>query len=167
MRTRRRRLSRRTPQMREFRSRGHPKIASRFIYRRGCASTPSHGLWFHRESCSEGHILDSSRTACTPNIPFCWEPEESPRADLALVKSCTTSRQSSPARRAPFFLRDAPRFGHFPAAFEEARRPTNDLPARRGPNRVRSLRARVWPLAGVASQTREVLGSWLESDASI
>ena len=86
-----------------------------------------------------------------------------------LLKGCTTSRRSSPARAAPFFLRERLASVASPsAAFEEALRPTDDLPGVAVRTARSSPSTRVWSLPGAASQTRaEVSGSGLESDASI
>ena len=86
-----------------------------------------------------------------------------------LLKGCMTSRRSSPARAAPYFLRERLASVASPsAAFDEARRPTDDLLGVAVRTARSSPRARVWPLPGAASQTRaEVSGSGLESDASI
>ena len=73
-----------------------------------------------------------------------------------LLKGCTTSRRSSPARAAPYFLRERLASVVSPsAAFDEARRPTDDLLG----VAVRTARRTAHPrvASGAASQTREAL----------
>ena len=125
---------------------------SRLFFRRGCASTPSHGLCFPRESRLKRGILSTRSNRAHPERPFGWEPEESPRAGLVLLKGCTTSRRSSTARAAPYFLRE-PRFGRAPP--RRSRRQGAD---RRLRFAVREPRTRVWPLALLL---RRVMRRWI------
>ena len=150
-----RRVSRSTPRTRGVRSGGYPTIISRLFFRRGCASTPSHGLCFPRESRLKRSILSTPVEPRAPRTSLRLGTRGEPRAGLVLLKGCTTSRRSSTARRAVNPPR-TPRFGRVSLrGVRGGKAPTDDLPG----VTVRTARRTAHPrvASGAASQTREAL----------
>ena len=116
------------------------------------------GSVFPARNDSGGHIFDSSRTACTPNVPLVRNPGEPPSGSGALegmydiaTELTRAPRADLPPRRAS--LRSRLRGAQATGGGDGARPTTCPRVAVRTARR--SPRTRVWPL--VLLQTRQAL----------
>jgi len=152
----RRRVSRGTPRTRGVRSGGHPTIISRLFFRRGCASTPSHGLCFPRESRLKRGILSTPVEPRAPRTSLRLGTRgEPPSGSGALEGLHDLATELNRARRAVNPPR-TPRFGRVSLrGVRGGKAPTDDLPG----VTVRTARRTAHPrvASGAASQTREAL----------